>query len=50
MYQVDRETEHLILEANIGEDYDVPQELEYWTVRDFENVLPSYKPTAAEDY
>ena len=51
MYQVDRNTERLILDASVGDDYDVDValELDYWTLRDFEDVLPSYQPTAAED-
>ena len=49
MHQVDRNTEQLTLDASVGDDYDVAVELDYWTVQDFEDVLPSYLPTAAED-
>ncbi len=49
MYAIERETQRLILEAGTGDD-DTPEELEYWTVGDFEDVLPSPEPIAAADY
>lgn len=31
----------MFLVTDAGDDYGVPEELEYWAVRDFEDVLPS---------
>ncbi len=48
MYPIAKETERLILEADAGDDYDASQELEYWTINDFEDVLPLPQPISHE--
>ncbi len=50
MYKIDTATERLTLKTETDDDYDISQELEYWTINDFEDVLPSHQPTFANDY
>ena len=39
MNMIDQQIVPQILEGNINPD-DLPQELDYWTVEDFEDLLP----------
>lgn len=50
MYQIDKETKELILESGTCGDYDIPEELDHWTVDDFEDVLPSHKSVATDEF
>ncbi len=49
MYKIDTATERLTLKTEADDDYDISQELEYWTINDFEDVLPSHQPTVANN-
>ncbi len=49
MYKIDTSTERLTLTIDTNNGFDVPHELEYWTINDFEDVLPSHQPTVAND-
>ena len=49
MHRIDTATERLTLTIDTNDDYGVPQELEYWTIKDFEDVLPSHQPTVTND-
>ena len=49
MYEIDTSTKRLTLTSGTNGDFDVPQELECWTINDFEDVLPSHQPTFAND-
>ena len=50
MYQIEKEIERLLLDPGLWGDHFVPEELEHWRTSDFEDVLMSYEPIAADEY
>ncbi len=50
MQQIEREIEQLFLDRCLWGDYAIPEELEHWTASDFDDVLMSYQPIAADEY
>ena len=50
MQKVDKKTDRLNPDEDLCGDYDVPEEIDYWSINEFEDVLPANEPMAAEYY
>ncbi len=50
MQKVDKKTDCLNTDEDLCGDCDVPEEIDYWSVYDFGDVLPADELMAAEHY
>ncbi len=50
MQKVDKKTDPLDPDEDLCGDCDVPDEIDYWSINEFGDVLPADEPMAAEHY
>ncbi len=50
MQKIDREFDRLIPDEDLSGDYDVPEEIDHWSINEFRDFLPADESMAAAHY
>ncbi len=50
MQKSGKQIDRLNPDEDLCGDYDVPEEIDYWSINEFEDVLPADEPMAGEYY